>query len=424
MTRTVAGGSREAVEQCLDRIAARDDEVHAWAHLDPVQARRAADLVDRVESDGRLLHGVPVGLKDIIDTADQPTAYGSNAWAGHVPAADAAVVQRLRRAGAVILGKTATTEFATYRPSAARNPHRLDHTPGGSSSGSAAAVADGQVPVAVGTQTAGSVLRPGAFCGVFTLKPTYGRWTFDGTLPVALTFDTLGAFARHPAWLGAIDTAVAEPAGVATLPPTAGLRIGVLRPPWADRATPAAAAALEGAADTLRGVAADVVDVPVDADYLALDEAHTLLMAAEAAAALAPMVTGRESDVDQQTLAFLATGRAAQPSQVQKARAVMRSVRALAARLLTDVDVLLTLAAPGEAPHGLDSTGDPVFNKLASIAGLPAVGLPVGRGDGGLPLGIQLIGPEHSDQSLVRIASCLTDRHEVSRFLPSDEESS
>ncbi|WP_371054037.1 amidase [Rhodococcus gordoniae] len=406
--------SVSAVERCLDRIAKRDHVVGAWAHLDPglaIEQARARDGEERRSP----LHGIPIGLKDIIETGDQPTGYGSSLWSGWRPVQDAEVVRRLRRDGAVILGKTTTTEFATYRPTATRNPHGLGRTPGGSSSGSAAAVADGQVPLALGTQTAGSVLRPGSFCGVFTLKPTYGRWPFDGVLPVALTFDTVGAFARHPAWLGAMDESLSTdgastpPASV--LPALHELRVGILRPPWADRATSAAAALLDEFAENLRGVVADVRDVPVPDALGALDRAHTLIMAAEAAASLAERVARPHAErVSEQLHRFLHDGRTATPSEIQSARQVLRDVRAFVGGVFTEVDVLVTLAAPGEAPPIEAGTGDPVFNKLASIAGCPAVGLPAGRGVEGLPLGIQIVAPHHADQGLVRIATCLTDR--------------
>lgn len=406
--------SAPAVEHCLTRIAQRDDVVKAWAHLDPELALAQAHARDS-EQRRSPLHGIPFGLKDIIDTGDQPTGYGSELWAGHRPEQDAEVVRRLRRDGAVILGKTTTTEFATYRPTQTRNPHHLGHTPGGSSSGSAAAVADGQVPLALGTQTAGSVLRPGSFCGVFTLKPTYGRWPFDGVLPVALTFDTVGAFARHPAWLGAVDESLATDGTVTppvtVLAPLATLRVGVLRPPWADRATPAAEAMLEGFVSGLRSVVADVVDVEVPRELAALDEAHTLLMAAEASAALAGRIhRPHPARISDQLHRFLQDGRQAPASEIQSARTVLRKARTFVDRAFDDVDLLVTLAAPGEAPTIDAGTGDPVFNKLASVSGCPAVGLPAGRGVHGLPLGIQLVAPAHADQALVRVATCLTDR--------------
>ncbi len=398
------------VQRYLDRISQRDNVIHAWAHLDPELAHAQARARD-AESPRTALHGVPVGVKDIIDTADQPTSYGSQLWMGHRPARDADVIARLRDAGAVILGKTATTEFATYRPGATRNPHNPGHTPGGSSSGSAAAVADGQVPIALGTQTAGSVLRPGSYCGVFTLKPTFGRWPFDGVQPVALSFDTVGAFARHPAWLGELDAVLTHRPGTMPLPSTDQLRVGVLRPPWSDRATPSATIALQHFISGLAEVGADVTDIEVPGALVDLDAGHTLIMAAEAANALEPLLhrAGR-GQVSGELAEFLAMGRAATPNDIQQGRAVVQDCTRFVSAALQHVDVLVTLAATGEAPEGLTSTGDPVFNKLASVTGLPAVGLPVGVGAAGLPLGVQIIAPPQADHALVRIATCLTDR--------------
>ncbi|WP_040790857.1 amidase [Nocardia paucivorans] len=411
-----------AVRRCLNRIDERDELVRAWAFLDSDLALAQARDRD-AEPCRSALHGIPVGVKDIIDTADQPTSYGSRLWEGHRPDRDAEVVARLRKAGAVILGKTTTTEFATYHPTITRNPHNPGHSPGGSSSGSAAAVADGQVPLALGTQTAGSVLRPGSFCGVFTLKPTYGRWPFGGVLPVSLTFDTVGGFARHPVWLGALDGVVAEPDSDEPLPATCDLRVGVLRPPWADRATPAAVDALENTVAALRDVVTEIVDIRVPGELGALDRAHTLIMAAEASTALADRIDrpGPERISDELTR-FLSRGRTATADAIQRARIELRRARRFLDATHRRVDVVLTLAAPGEAPAGLAGTGDPVFNKLASTAGTPAVGLPVGKGNDGLPLGIQLIGPAHSDQALVRIATCLTDRIGLAARCPIPEE--
>ncbi len=425
-TRIQVGGeptsASAAVEHYLDRIAERDNTIRAWVHLDPELARAQARARDS-EPPSSPLHGVPIGVKDIIDTADQPTSYGSDLWANHRPQRDAEVVERLRTAGAVILGKTSTTEFATYQSCATRNPHNPEHTPGGSSSGSAAAVADGQVPVALGTQTAGSVLRPGSYCGVFTLKPSYARWPFDGVLPVALSFDTVGAFARHPVWLGALDQSVARTGETMKLPATQRLRVGVLRPPWADRATPSASAALERFVKNLAGLTAQTADIEIPDALGALEDAHSLIMATEAADALDGHVRPeRSGTVSDQLIRFLARGHAATPNEIQQARALFRETSRIVSREFDVFDVLVTLASTGEAPAGLGSTGDPVFNKLASVTGLPAVGLPIGTGSSGLPLGIQVIGPPHSDQALVRLATYLTDRAGLTARCPLPEE--
>ena len=410
----LAKTSQEAIEEQLQRIAERDDVVGAWAHLDPELARLQAAKAD-AERPRSTLHGMSVGLKDIIETSDQPTGYGSPMWAGHRPAHDAEAVRRLRRAGAIVMGKTTTTEFATYHPTQTRNPHNLDHTPGGSSSGSAAAVADGQVRLALGTQTAGSVLRPGSFCGVFTVKPTYGRWPFTGVLPVALTFDTLGGFARDPRDLLQLDSVLSEPdlgASIADnqpLPPVSELRVGIVRGPWWDRAESEAQQMLQDCIAVISGLVDSVQDVDTPTELAALEGAHSLIQSLEAGAFLAPMI-GRDprriSDLLRQELAEAA---AASADTVQSARTVLHAARSFVAHTWDHVDLLVTLAAPGEAPRGMTHTGDPVFNRLASTAGTPAIGLPIGRGAHGLPLGLQIIAPSSTDRALLSLAVYLTD---------------
>ena len=415
-TTTRSRSSEQAVTEQLARVAARDAAVGAWAHLDPELALAQARAADRTESRSPV-HGVAVGLKDIIDTADQPTGYGSPAWTGFQPAEDAEAVGRLRAAGAVIMGKTTTTEFATYKPTATRNPHDPAHTPGGSSSGSAAAVADGQVQVALGTQTAGSVNRPGSFCGVFTIKPTFGRWPFTGVLPVALSFDTLGAFARDPRELAALDAVLADPAprGGPTrdraLPPLAELRVGLLRGPWFDRAEPAAAAMLQRSADVFAGLVGSVAEVATPPELDDLQAAHADIQSLEAGWYLQQMIRRSPTQVSDLLKGEIAYAHSLTSDEQEFRRNVLRETAIFTHLALERYDVLLTLAAPGEAPASLESTGDPAFNRLASTAGLPAAGLPVGTGPHGLPLGLQLIGPRHGDRALLALVEALTFTH-------------
>ena len=410
---SVTESSTAAVTACLARVQERDCEVRAWAHLDPAQALAAAAEADATEPLSSL-HGVTVGLKDIIETGDMPTAYGSPIWLGHRPERDAVSVRRLREAGAVIMGKTTTTEFATYQPTITMNPHDHTHTPGGSSAGSAAAVADGQVQIALGTQTAGSVNRPGSFCGVFTLKPTYNRWPFEGVLPVALEFDTLGGFARDPRYLARLDAVLSSPRpeGTATrtrvLPPLDRLRIGVIRGPWWDRAEPEAAMMLADVAARLSAHAASVEDLEMPAELGSLQQSHASLQNLEAGFYLEEMISPDPSKASALLKRHIADAKALSADEVQLARAALRDARAFAADAFTRVDVLLTLAAPGEAPETLESTGDPAFNRLASTAGIPAAGLPVGTGSHGLPLGLQVIGPANADQALMDLVCQLT----------------
>jgi Asp-tRNA(Asn)/Glu-tRNA(Gln) amidotransferase A subunit family amidase len=405
--------SEEAVSACLSRIAERDGEVRAWAHLNAENALAQARAADAVEPRSAL-HGVPVGLKDIIETGDQPTSYGSAAWISHQPSADAEAVRRLREAGAVIMGKTTTTEFATYQPTITMNPHNPGHTPGGSSAGSAAAVADGQVQIALGTQTAGSVNRPGSFCGVFTFKPTFNRWPFNGVLPVALTFDTLGGFARDPQDLIRLDGVLASPrpdgtpTRIRSLPPLAELKVGVLRGPWFDRAQPAAAAMLDDVEQRLRGVVASVGEVDVPEELAALQVAHATIQSLEAGWYLRDMISPDPAKISDLLKDTIAEAHALSADEIESYRSVLAQTTVFAAHVFEQFDVVITLAAPGEAPETLASTGDPAFNRFASTAGLPSAGMPVGVGPRGLPLGLQVIGPQNSDQALLELVCTMT----------------
>ncbi len=410
---SLAVSSTAALAACMTRVNERDSDVKAWAHLDPEKALAAATEADAMEPLSPL-HGVTVGLKDIIETADMPTAYGSAIWSGHRPEKDAVSVARLRAAGAVILGKTTSTEFATYQPTLTRNPHNLGHTPGGSSAGSAAAVADGQVQIALGTQTAGSVNRPGSFCGVFTLKPTYNRWPFQGVLPVALEFDTLGGFARDPRDLARLDMVLANPraegAPVRTrgLPVLANLRVGVIRGPWWDRVEPEAAAMLEEAAGLIAQSVGVLRDLDMPAELVNLERSHASIQNLEAGWYLRSMIEPNPDLASDLLKQHIAEAQAMTADEVQFARAALRDARVFARDALDEVDVLITLAAPGEAPETLATTGDPIFNRLSSTAGIPAAGMPVSFGSQGLPLGFQIIGPANSDQALMELVCQLT----------------
>ncbi len=412
-TPSLTTSSSETLDACLTRVAERDCEVRAWAFLDPGIARAQAAAADASEPRSPL-HGVPIGLKDIIETADQPTGYGSPIWSGHVPAQDAVAVQRLRAAGAVIMGKTTTTEFATYQPTITMNPHNWQHTPGGSSSGSAAAVADGQVPVALGTQTAGSVNRPGSFCGVFTLKPTFNRWPFTGVLPVALSFDTLGGFARDPRDLARLDAVLASPrwdgSDVRTraLPALADLKVGVMRGPWWDRAEPEAAQMLASVAAHLGGVVAEVADLDVPEELGALQEAHASIQSVEAGFYLRDMIAPDPSKVSELLAHHIKEAQELSADQVEAYRATLRDLRSFGNRAMERFDVIITLAAPGEAPDSRETTGDPAFNRFASTTGFPSAGVPVGKGRNGMPLGLQVIAPANADQALVDLVCALT----------------
>lgn len=399
----------EAVTQaCLERVAARDEDVRAWQYIDPEAALAQARHLDASAPDG-LLHGIPVGVKDLLDTYDMPTGYGSDIYAHHQSSVDAAVVALARFAGAVILGKTVTTEFAAFKPNETRNPHNPAHTPGGSSSGSAAAVAAGMVPLAFGTQTAGSVIRPAAYCGVVGYKPTYGLLSTAGVKQLAWSLDTVGVFARSVADAAFFAGVLSDRALHTALGETGHPRIGLCRTPQWEEASPATAAALEEAADRLSRAGAHVSEMTLSYEFDTLLDAQKVIMAHEAARALAFERLHHREHLSGQLLALLDEG---MNTSVDVYDASIRTVRHCLDRLRTlmaDVDVLLTPSAPGEAPAGM-ATGDPVFCRLWTALGNPCVNVPGLTGPAGLPLGVQAVGMLDDDARTLAVADWIGDR--------------
>jgi Asp-tRNA(Asn)/Glu-tRNA(Gln) amidotransferase A subunit family amidase len=394
--------SEALVAACLSRIAEREAEVGAWICIDPERAMEQARARDRGRPHGPL-YGVPVGLKDIIETADLPTGFGSPIYDGYQPAHDAKCVAHLRAAGAVIMGKTVTAEFATYHPGKTANPHRLTHTPGGSSSGSAAAVADFHVPLALGTQTAGSIIRPASFCGVIGYKPTYNAFNYSGLHPLAPSLDTLGAFARSFADLGPLrQLLLQQPQRPTTA--TQGARpprIGFCRTPWWDRGDAGMRAALEGLAQRLALKGAEIVDITLPPSFLELIDAQVLLFAAEGARALATEWDTRRDLLSPGLRALIGTGHAATQAQESAAHRLAQQCRAELDLLFAEVDVLLTPSSMGEAPAGLGSTGDALFNRIWTLLHVPCITYPIGAGPLGLPLGAQVVGRHGADDALI-----------------------
>jgi len=414
--------AEDYVRACLDRIAAMEGEIRAFAHLDRDHALAQARALDERRAQGRPLgplNGVPVAIKDIIDTADFPTELGSPLAAGRRPWRDATVVARLRAAGAVIIGKTVTTELAYYHPGPTRNPHDPTRTPGGSSSGSAAAVAAQMVPLALGSQTNGSVIRPAAFCGVFAVKPSHGLVSRAGVLALSRKLDHIGAFARSLADLALILDVIAghDPADPDTQPfaapdfravareqPPLPPRFAFVRTPVWDKAEPETKAAFEELTAAL-GPAVAPVELP--AALAEAWEVHRTIMATEMAHYLAPIVArGEPSEVMRRLLAHGGSVRA-----VDYLAALAKAPRFAAslAEIFDAYDAILTPAAPGVAPKGLAATGDPAFCTLWTLSGLPALSLPLLAGESGLPLGVQLVGAAGHDARLLRTAGALIE---------------
>lgn len=404
--RQIAAGkitSESLVSDCLERIRVRDGEVRAWVHCDPGAALAQARSIDRSGARG-LLAGVPVGFKDVIDTCDMPTRYNSPIYRDHHPRTDAACVALLRLAGGIVLGKTVTTEFATRHPGPTRNPHNLGHTPGGSSSGSGAAVADCMVPLAFGTQTGGSNIRPAAYCGIVGYKPSFGTINRSGLKSLAESLDTIGVMARTVEDCALVVHAVsARPmpdfTSVSPVP-----RIGFCRTSrWQD-ASAATHAALEAAATIFAKAGAQVRDFALPDDFDRLYEEQLTIMNYEAARGLAHerrlhpdlLSEGLRRELDAHWIL--------PRSRYDDAMQHVQACRQVYSGLFADVDVLLTPSAPDEAPAGIESTGSALFNRSWTMLGAPCVTLPFGRGAQGLPLGIQVVGRYGDDERVLLAA--------------------
>jgi len=418
--------SEALVSACLQQIAEREDSVRAFQFLDPEHALAAARAADAERLEGRPigpLHGVPVGLKDIIDTADMPTERGSSLCAGRVPNTDASLVTRLRTAGAIVLGKTVTTEFAVFGPGKTRNPHDPRRTPGGSSSGSAAAVAADMLPIAIGSQTNGSTIRPAAFCGVLGYKPTRGLVSRHGVLTLSPSLDHVGFFARsvedlallgevligfderdpgslRSARLPLLETAASEP----PLPP----RFAFVKTPHWPRADADTHAAWQDLCERLRAGPAEVEELELFPSALEAWRWHQTIMEAELALHLDREWQTGKAQLSPVLRQQIERGRQLSAFDYQYALSRIEPMYASFAELFEQsYDAILTPAALGAAPLGLESTGDPAFCTLWTLCGMPALSLPLMETPEGLPLGVQLVGARRADGQLLRTARWL-----------------
>ena len=410
--------SVEVVEACLARVREVDGQVQAWAFLDPEYALAQARAADAYRLSGQpigALHGVPVGLKDIIDTADMPTEHGSVLYAGRTPSRDAAVASLLRAAGAVIMGKTVTTEFATRTPGKTRNPHNSGHTPGGSSSGSAAAVAAGMVPLALGSQTTGSTIRPASFCGVYGLKPTHGLIPRHGMFQLSRSLDHVGLFARSVEdlallleELAAHDERDPDSRPRARIPyralaaeePSLTPMFGFVKTSFWDRVDADTREALGELVEQL-GDRVEEVELVTPLDEVI--EWQRVIGGAEIAINLRrEYETGRDK-LSGALRARIEHGRDVRALDYLVALGRVPELTASLSELFEQrYDALITPAAFGTAPKGLESTGDPAFCALWTLCGMPALSVPLMQGANGLPLGVQLVGARHRDARLLR----------------------
>jgi Asp-tRNA(Asn)/Glu-tRNA(Gln) amidotransferase A subunit family amidase len=415
--------SSELIEACLARVREVDGQVQAWAFLDPEHAMAQARAADEYRLSGQPtgpLHGVPVGIKDIIDTADMPTEIGSVLHAGRTPSRDASVVSLLRAAGAVIMGKTVTTEFATRTPGKTHNPHNPAHTPGGSSSGSAAAVAAGMVPLALGSQTTGSTIRPASYCGVYGFKPTHGLIPRHGMFQLSRTLDHVGLFARTIedialllGELAAHDERDPDSRPRARVPyreiaaaePPLKPMLGFLKTSLWDRVD---VDAREAFGELVAHLGDSVEEVELATPFDELLEWQRAIGGAEIA-----MNLRREWDKGRDKLssalrARIEAGRAVRAMDYLQALGRIPELNASLLELFEQrYDAILTPPAFGTAPKGLESTGDPAFCALWTLCGMPALSVPLMQGADGLPLGVQLVGARHRDAQLLRTARWL-----------------
>ena len=396
--------SVELVNACLERIHAREDQVKAWAYLDPDQALAQARSCDKRPATTPV-HGVPVGVKDIINTVNMPTCYGSQVYAGHYPVKDAECIRLLQQAGAVIMGKTVTTEFAFYAPGKTANPHNPEHTPGGSSSGSAAAVADFHVPVALGTQTSGSIIRPAGFNGIFGYKPTYNSYSLDGVHPLAPELDTLGAFSRSVGDLCLLHGVLSGQRLASPAAARPGQVAFVRTPAW----NVADTVVQDCMADFLQALKQAGISVIEPDESLLQDlmEVQQAYLARGAATSLGHITDNHPDEVRPQTRALVAEGRRVDESfNAGLQDALARGERFLA-EVFSRVDLVITPSAAGEAPVGLRNTGDPMFNRIWTFLQTPCMNLPLTKGRHGLPLGIQLVCNKQEDERLFAYSAYL-----------------
>lgn len=402
--------SERLVRDCLDRIEAREPVIHAWAFVDPELALAQARTLDKMSDRLGPLHGVPIGVKDIIETADMPTGMGSPIYEGHRTRNDAACVALMRAAGAVILGKTVTVEFAGMAPPPTRNPHNPDHTPGGSSSGSAAAVADMMVPAAFGTQTAGSVHRPAAYCGIIGYKPTFDTFNIHGVRPAAQSLDTLGLLSRSLLDMEVLSAVLCGRApdlvGALGKPPV----IGLCRTHLWDQVLPETKEAMIDCIATAKAKGATITDFELPESFAGLTHARDVISSYERARATAWEWHNHRDQLSEPLRRTIAKGYGWDYSDYQAALRLAMDCRRHLSDLFNGADALIAPVTAGEAPADLSSTGDHAFVGFWNLLHVPSFALPTHTGPKNMPVGIHLIGEYGEDAHLSLIAKWLFDR--------------
>ena len=409
--------AEELARATLTRIARIDPQVKAFSFVDPDMVIRRAREIDKTPRQGRL-HGLTVGVKDVIDTGDMPTQQNSPIYFGHQPSKDAAIIASCRALGAVFVGKTDTVEFAAGgRLATTRNPHDLRHTPGGTSSGSAAAVASGMAALALGTQTGGSTLRPASFCGIFAFKPTHGVVSQEGAKLYSVSLDTIGWFGRSVADL----TLLAEELRIGKRSPSPPrearrLRIGLCRTPWFNKAQPEAQLALDGVVARLAGAGAAIEEVKLEDDFDRLVEVARTVMLGEGRAAFLSEYLTHNHVLHQEF-----KDRIEKPvgeEQLREAKDFAAAARPAFERSIQGFDCVVTIGAVGEAPRSLDTTGDALFQRVWTALHVPCVALPASRGPNRMPVGVQLIAARYKDAELLDVAAAVAEVIGITKVSP------
>ena len=400
--------SEELVRACLERIRAREEQVRAWSFIDPDLALAQARERDKTARASHL-HGLPIGVKDTIDTGDMPTQYNSPIYVDYRPARDAACVNVIRHAGAVVMGKTETMEFAAAgRLAASRHPADFNRSPGGSSSGSAAAVADFMVPLALATQTGGSTIRPAAFCGIYGMKPSWGVVSFEGAIQYSVSLDTIGWYGRSVPDLGLLYSVFQVPGGPPPAAPAArDLRIGVCRSPAWDEAEPETHAALGEAAERLRGAGVTVEDFDLPAEFDGLLEAQFTIMHGEGRAAFLPLYGSHNHLLNDELKARVENRQEITLEKLAACYDLAAACRRRFPDLFAGFDALVTPSARGEAIPYEQGHGDPIFNNMWTLMHAPCVAIPGFRGPTGFPVGVQLVAPRFGDARLLAVAEAV-----------------
>jgi Asp-tRNA(Asn)/Glu-tRNA(Gln) amidotransferase A subunit family amidase len=407
--------SVELTRAGIGRIETLDARIEAWAHLDPARALECAAQRDRERTTGANLPllGLPIGVKDVIETAGLPTRMGSAVYENHVPQRSATAVARLEAAGAFVFGKTVTTEFATQHAGKTRNPWSAAHTPGGSSSGSAAAVAAGFVPAAIGTQTRGSVIRPAAYCGVVGFKPSYGLIPVDGVFPLSHTLDHIGVIARTIADAAHVAACMitphALPGGTAALSqltvPAKPPRLAAVRTPLWPLADANQTGNFADSVRRLRDAGAEVIEIELPPDFDRAMQAVKAIQLREIADRYADKLAGWGDLVSTEFIDYVAGGVRVSREEYAAALALRTELIRQYGEFIGAYDAIITPPATGEAPAGLKFTGDASFCAIWTLCGMPALTIPSGRGPHGLPLGLQIVGAGNRDSHVVGAAA-------------------